>query len=65
MNHIEQKSLILRRIEPWAGSIEKAEIWYMNEIIPSLDCTANEAIESENFEALSEYIDIIEIGGFA
>lgn len=65
MNHIEQKSHILKRVEVWAGSEEKALSWYMTEIIPAINCTANEAVESDNFEALNEYIDIIEIGGFA
>jgi hypothetical protein len=34
-------------------------------MIPAFGCTAQQVLESDNFEELSNYIDVIEFGGFA
>jgi hypothetical protein len=65
MNKLEQKQLVLSRVLEWAGSSDKAEDWYCNQQIPALGCTPLKAVESDHFEALMEYIDSIELGGFA
>ncbi|WP_288388792.1 hypothetical protein [uncultured Alteromonas sp.] len=61
----EQKQLVLGRVEKWAGGLNKAFTWYETEKIPALECTPSEAIEAGHFEALMNYLDAIELGGYA
>lgn len=65
MNKKEQEQLILEKVKEWAGGSDKAQIWYKNEEIPALGCTPEQAVESGYFDALIEYIQSIELGGYA
>jgi hypothetical protein len=65
LNKLEQKKLVLARVLTWAGSSDQAEDWYYNQQIPALGCTPAKAVESDHFVALMEYIDSIELGGYA
>jgi hypothetical protein len=65
MNKLDQKQLILSRVHEWAGSSDQAEDWYYNQQIPALGCTPAKAVELDHFVALMEYIDSIELGGYA
>lgn len=65
MNKLEQKQIVLARVLTWAGSSDKAEDQYCNQQIPALGCTPSKAVESDHFKPLMEYIDSIELGGYA
>jgi hypothetical protein len=65
MNKLEQKQHVLSRVLEWAGSVDKADFWYSDQQISALGCTPMEAVESDHFDALMEYIDSIELGGYA
>jgi hypothetical protein len=65
MTQEEQKQFILSFILVWAGSKEAALKWYESEVIPSINKTAQEAVNNGDFEAIKEYLEHIEQGGFA
>lgn len=65
MTQEEQKQFILNFILDWADSKEAALKWYESETISSLNKTAQEAINNGGFEAVKEYLEHIEQGGFA
>ena len=65
MNHIEQKVIVFSKIEPWVANSLDAERWFQYEVIQALGSTPEEAIKNNNFEALINYLEGIEIGGFA
>ena len=65
MTRKEQKKFILNYIINWAGSKEAALKWYESEVIPSLNKTTKEAVDDGDFEAIKEYLEHIEQGGFA
>ncbi|MFT6833985.1 MAG: hypothetical protein ACJA0H_000011 [Francisellaceae bacterium] len=65
MTQEEQKQFILSFILDWAGSKEAALKWYESETISSLNKTAQEAVDDGDFEAIKEYLEHIEQGGFA
>jgi hypothetical protein len=65
MTQEEQKQFILNFILDWAGSKDAALKWYESEVIPSLNKTAQEAVDNGCFEAIKVYLQHIEQGGFA
>lgn len=57
---------ILSRVREWAGGETQAMAWYRSQSIPSLDgCTSAELVQSGRAAAVRDYLDRIEIGGFA
>ena len=65
MTQEEQKQFVLSFIIDWAGSKEAALEWYESEVIPALNTTAQEAVNNGCFEAIKEYLEHIEQGGFS
>ena len=65
MTRKEQKKFILNYIINWAGSKEAALKWYESETISSLNKTAQEVVDNGGFEAIKEYLEHIERGGFS
>ena len=61
----EQKKFVLSFIHEWAGSQESALKWYESEIIPSLNKTAQQAVDAGEFEAVKQYLEHIKDGGFS
>jgi hypothetical protein len=62
---IEQSMIIIQRIDKWAGSRFGAVAWFTSETIPSLAYTPLEAIQDGYFDAVIQYIEAIELGGYA
>jgi len=60
-----QKEYILTLILEWVDSTENAIHWYDNEFIPALGMTPQQAIEQGHYADLCEYIEVIDLGGFA
>lgn len=57
---------ILSRVREWAGGEAQAMVWYRSQPIPSLDgCTPEALVQSGRAAAVRDYLDRIEIGGFA
>lgn len=65
MNTVKQKLFVINFVREWAGGLENAEVWYQTKHIPALNMTASRAIETGNFEFLKQYLEAIELGGFA
>jgi hypothetical protein len=65
MTKEEQKNFVLSFIHGWAGSKEFTSEWYESEIIPALNKTAKQAVDSGDFEAVKQYLEHIQYGGFA
>ncbi|MFT5277813.1 MAG: hypothetical protein ACI8VI_001453 [Granulosicoccus sp.] len=65
MTEQEQKEFILNFVQDWAGSKQAALLWYESEVIPALDKTIQQAVDGGNFEAVKQYLEHIEQGGFA
>ena len=65
MTQEEQKQFVLNFIQEWAGSKEAALKWYESETISSLNKTAQEVVDNGGFEAIKEYLEHIERGGFS
>ncbi|MGO4891847.1 hypothetical protein [Flavobacterium sp. W21_SRS_FM6] len=65
MDEHEQTQLILGRVTKWAGSRENAQKWFDQEFIPALGSTTKHAVEHGYYEAVNDYLDAIELGGFA
>lgn len=57
---------ILSRVREWAGGEAQAMAWYHSQPIPSLGgCTPETLVQSGRAAAVRDYLDRIEIGGFA
>lgn len=57
---------ILSRVREWAGGETQAMAWYRSQPIPSLGgCTPEALVQSGRAAAVRDYLDRIEIGGFA
>lgn len=65
MSYQEEKKQILTRIMPWTINEAEADTWFRQQYIPALGCTPNEALKKGHFDALNEYISLIETGGYA
>ncbi|AYN07608.1 hypothetical protein [Alteromonas sp. RKMC-009] len=65
MSYQEEKEYILMLITPWTVNETEAETWFHQQYIPALGCTANEALSNGHFDALNNYLSIIEVGGYA
>ena len=55
----------MNRVKMWAGSDESALNWYETETIAALGMTAKSAVESGLFIELVDYIEGINLGGYA
>lgn len=62
---IEQSMIVIQKVENWAGSRFGAVSWFTSELIPALAYTPLEAILEGHFDAVIEYIEVIELGGYA
>ncbi|ASK17896.1 MULTISPECIES: XRE family transcriptional regulator [Halomonas] len=63
---LRQTMEILKRIEPWAGSISGAWSWYRTYPIPPLgDLTAEELVSHGRADDVRAYISHIAEGGYA
>ena len=57
---------ILARVRDWAGGAAQAMAWYHSRPIPSLDSsTPEELVQAGRAAAVRDYLDRIELGGFA
>jgi uncharacterized protein (DUF2384 family) len=57
---------ILARVRKWAGDETQAMAWYHSQPIPSLDnSTPEELVQAGRSAAVRDYLDRIELGGFA
>lgn len=57
---------IIARVEPWAGSRQKAERWFRSQPIPALgDQTAEALVRTGQAALVRRYLDAIAVGGFA
>jgi hypothetical protein len=65
MTQDEQKEYIFDFIQRWTTSQQSSLEWYKSEIIPALNKTAQEAVDSGDFEALKRYLEHIDKGGFS
>lgn len=65
MNEQEQKEFIINFVLDWAGSKKAALQWYELEVIPALNKTSQQAVDDGGFEAVKQYLEHIEQGGFA
>jgi hypothetical protein len=65
MTKAEQRQYILKRVSQWAGNDTLALNWFNQETIPAIGCTAQQAIDGGEFDALNDYLDIISLGGYA
>jgi len=61
----EQEEYILDFIQGWTNSEQASVNWYKNEIIPALNKTPFEAVNSGDFEAVKRYLEHIDKDGFA
>ena len=52
---------ILARVRDWAGGAAQALAWYHSQPIPSLE----ELVQAGRSAAVRDYLDRIELGGFA
>jgi hypothetical protein len=61
-----ETSEILRRITPWAGDHDKAHIWFTTEPLPEFGGrTAEYLVKSGHAAAVLDYLDHVDLGGFA
>ena len=65
MTEQEQKEFIINFVQDWAGSKKAALQWYELEVIPALNKTSQQAVDDGGFEAVKQYLEHIEQGGFA
>jgi len=65
MTKQEQKEFIINVVKDWTGSKKSALKWYESEVIPSLNKTSQQAVDDRDFEAVKQYLENIEQGGFA
>ena len=57
---------ILHRVEPWAGGLQQALIWYRGQSIPAFgDQTAEALVKRGRADAVRSYLDGIAVGGYA
>jgi hypothetical protein len=57
---------ILRRVQPWCGSLPQAFAWYRAQPLPSFgDQTAEALVKEGRAEAVKRYLDRIAVGGYA
>lgn len=57
---------IIIRVTPWAGSTTQAVAWYRAERIPAFGGrTAYELVKEGKGDAVLQYLDCVELGGFA
>jgi hypothetical protein len=62
----DEKSYIFPLLVQWAGSEEKAVVWFLDEKIPSCgDITALELCECKQTDLLLRFIQHIELDGFS
>jgi hypothetical protein len=61
----EQEQFVLNYIKNWVSSEEEALRWYRENHISSLNMTAQEAVKKGRFKAVKEYLEHINLGGFA
>jgi hypothetical protein len=61
----EQEKFVLDYIKKWVSSEEEAKKWYQENHIPSLNMTAQEAVKKGKFNVVKEYLEHINLGGFA
>jgi hypothetical protein len=61
----EQEQFVLNYIKNWVSSEEEALRWYQRNHIPSLNMTAQKAVKKGKFNAVKEYLEHINLGGFA
>ena len=65
MTEQDQKDFILNFIQGWVDSKQDALMWYESEVIHTLNKTAQQVINTDDFEAVKTYLEHIKQGAFA